>query len=315
MSTLALKKTAVPDVVISAGDLVTFHYTVRNTTLHDVTVAETQFSGTGTPPVVMCPSGPVPPGAVVECVGTYRATQADVGAGRIIDVAHATATRSISLSSVVSNDAEATVTTARSSLRLEKSVQPKTAGEGDQVTYTFTVTNTGQTALSGLQVTDTAFSGTGNPPVVSCPVDSLDAGASVTCHATYTVTQADAQAGRVTNTAVVTAHNAADTEVTSPPASATLTTHRPPPVAVTCPSTTLAPGASMTCTAAPYTITKKDARRGHVTDTAHGTNAAGQTITSNEASATVKVRPGGHRPRPPHKSPRPPHKGHRPTHH
>lgn len=72
---------------------------------------------------------------------------------------------------------------------------------GAPVTYSFLVTNTGNVPLTGVSVTDTAFSGTGTPPVVSCPASTLSAGAAFTCTASYTLTQPDIDAGQVTNSA------------------------------------------------------------------------------------------------------------------
>ncbi|MBD0711956.1 MULTISPECIES: DUF11 domain-containing protein [unclassified Streptomyces] len=224
---LSLQKKADPDVVTGAGDTISYHYTVRNTgavTVHGVGVTDSAFSGTGTPPSVTCPGGPLAPGEETECTATYVVTQADVTAGEVTNTATASAARADTGAAVTSNEESARVRVAASSLALTKSVSPETATVGDQVTYTYTVTNTGETALTGLSVTDTAFSGTGTPPVVACPATTLDAGASVTCTATYTVTSADTQAGEVTNTATATAHNSAGTEVTSVPSSAALTT-------------------------------------------------------------------------------------------
>lgn len=75
---------------------------------------------------------------------------------------------------------------------------------GGLVTYSFLVTNTGNVPLTSIAVSETTFSGTGPPPVASCPATTLAAGASMTCTGTYTITQADVNAGHVTNTAEVT---------------------------------------------------------------------------------------------------------------
>ncbi|WP_197429825.1 CshA/CshB family fibrillar adhesin-related protein, partial [Auraticoccus cholistanensis] len=77
---------------------------------------------------------------------------------------------------------------------------------GDQVSYSFQVRNTGDAPLSGVEVVEEQFSGTGTAPVASCPGSpvSLAPGAEVVCTATYTLTQADVDAGEVTNTATYT---------------------------------------------------------------------------------------------------------------
>lgn len=75
---------------------------------------------------------------------------------------------------------------------------------GAQVTYAFLVTNSGNVALSDLVVTDAAFSGSGPPPSVSCPATTLAAGEGVTCEGPYTLTQADIDAGSVSNSATAT---------------------------------------------------------------------------------------------------------------
>lgn len=89
-------------------------------------------------------------------------------------------------------------------LSIRKAVSPTSVTRaGDRVTYSFLVTNTGTTNLSDVSVNDAAFTGTGTAPVVSCPAPAalLAPGAHLTCTATYSVTQADVDAGIVTNTA------------------------------------------------------------------------------------------------------------------
>ena len=75
---------------------------------------------------------------------------------------------------------------------------------GDVVTYAFTVTNTGNTALSGIVVTDNAAT------VSSTPISlAIGASNSTSFTATYTLTQADLDRGYKENTATTTG-NAVD---------------------------------------------------------------------------------------------------------
>lgn len=112
------------------------------------------------------------------------------------------------------------------SLSLTKSANPTVVtAAGQTITYSFVVSNTGDLPMSNIAVDETAFSGTGTPPAVSCPSGSLDPGASETCTATYTTTQADLNSGKITNTAVVRGTPpASSTPITSPPSSATVNT-------------------------------------------------------------------------------------------
>lgn len=90
------------------------------------------------------------------------------------------------------------------SLTLVKSVSPSTiTQEGQSVTYSFAVKNTGNVALSSITVNETAFSGSGQLNTPTCPSSTLAAGASETCTANYEVTQADINAGTITNSATV----------------------------------------------------------------------------------------------------------------
>lgn len=75
---------------------------------------------------------------------------------------------------------------------------------GTTITYTYTVTNTGTNALYNLTVSDpmaglSSINCGGNSPDIS----TLAAGASVACTATYTTTQADLDAGAISNTGTV----------------------------------------------------------------------------------------------------------------
>ncbi|WP_424936712.1 MULTISPECIES: DUF7507 domain-containing protein [Bacteria] len=87
------------------------------------------------------------------------------------------------------------------------------ADAGDTVSYTFTVTNTGNTPLTGI-VVDDPKAGT-----VTCPATVLNPGERQTCAtaAPYTITAADERAGRVENTATASGSGPGGAVVVSPP--------------------------------------------------------------------------------------------------
>ena len=147
----------------------------------------------------------------------------------------ATGHASFNKKAVDSNTVTVHVTTdgGAGALGLVKTPDPKTfTAAGDVITYTYTLTNTGDTTLAG------PFTVTDNKATVTCPDDTtLAPGASLTCTATYAITGADVSAGKVINTA--TAHGESvdsdtvtaevDLHSTESFGGATGTPHRTPP--------------------------------------------------------------------------------------
>ncbi|MBF4619526.1 hypothetical protein ITJ44_15735, partial [Clavibacter sp. VKM Ac-2873] len=133
---------------------------------------------------------------------SYVATQADVDAGSITNTATATGTPP-SGDPVTSDPSSAVVTAgAAPGLTMVKSANPTEVGKaGDTVTYSFLFTNTGNTTLTDITVNETSFTGTGELSEISYPTRTLAPGASTTATASYVVTQADVDAGRVDNAA------------------------------------------------------------------------------------------------------------------
>ncbi|MFE7639601.1 hypothetical protein ACFU7Z_36790 [Kitasatospora sp. NPDC057518] len=347
---LTIVKSASPTTVSAVGQVVDYSFLVTNTgnvTLTNVTVNETAFSGSGTPPVVTCPpaAASLAPGTSVTCTASYTVTQSDLRSGKITDTATATGTPP-SGPPVTSPPSTVTVTvTPAPALTVVKSVDATAlTGVGQVLHYAYLVTNTGNVTLTNVTVNETAFSGSGAPPVVTCPpgAASLAPGASVTCTAEYTVTQADLNAGSITNTATATGTPPSGPPVTSPPSSTTVPNTPEPaltiaksaspttvsavgqtvdyaylvtntgnvtltdvtvnetafsgagtPPVVTCPAgaASLAPGVSVTCTAA-YTVTQADIDRGKVTNTATatGTPPSGPPVTSPPSTTTVTTK-------------------------
>jgi len=197
----------------TVGQEVTYSFVVTNTgnvPLTDVEVIEGEFTGTGILSPVVCPAGAadLAPAASVTCTATYTVTQDDVDAGSITNDATATGTPPEG-TPPVSPPSEVILPAVdpAPALSIVKSSDVETvAAAGDEIEYSFLVTNTGNVTLTDVTVTETEFSGTGTTPVVVCPAGaaSLAPTAAVTCTATYTVTQADVDAGTITNIASVT---------------------------------------------------------------------------------------------------------------
>ena len=147
---------------------------------------------------------PGPAGLSETCHATYTTTAADVQAGSINNTGTATGTppgedpTPVSASSSVT--IPATQTPALSVTKSSATTSYDTLGQ--VITYSITATNSGNVSLSGVSVSDT------NATLGSCdpnlPVESLAPGASVTCSATHTVTQADLDAANITNVASAT---------------------------------------------------------------------------------------------------------------
>ncbi len=201
------------------GDTVNYAFKVTNTgnvTLTNVTVTD---------PLVTVSGGPIAslaPGAVNSTTFTavYTLTQPNIDSGSVSNQATArgnppTGPPVTDLSDSASNGGNAATVTPiakTSSLTIDKtSPTASYLAIGNTLTYSYLVRNTGNTTLTSFVVV------TDNKTSVGCPTTLLAPNQTLTCNGTYIVTQADIDAGSVTNTA--TAKSGA---ITSPPDSVTI---------------------------------------------------------------------------------------------
>ena len=234
---LTLQKSVTP-LVAGAGATVTYSYLVTNTgnvTLTDVHPTDTSFSGTGTPSPITCPdliptsrlharsprqpSFVLAPGQHETCTDTYKLTQADANAGKVTNTATATGTPPTGRP-VTSAPSSATVTIpGHPVIVIVKSASPRSLSRaGDTVRYHFLVTNTGSVTLRRIRVNDLLR----GLSAIACPSATLNPGRDMTCTASYRLTQQNANAGKVTNTATTTGTPPSGRPVTSAPSSVTV---------------------------------------------------------------------------------------------
>ena len=266
---------------------------------------------------------------------SYAITDADIAAGKVINTATATATDSDG-KTVTSNQGTATTTieTPRPGISVTKEVD-KTALTGDEaragtkLTYTISVTNTGNATVSGFTATDT-MKYDGNPTL---DFGTIAPGKTVKIRVQHTVTQDEVNAGKAVNAIVVSnwevtgrdsvetsispsssltvskavdiADIAADDAIAGKRLTYTITVHNGGNSTVTGVSlsdelngvsvgelgkTTLAPGEQTTATAT-YSITAGDIAAGSVVNavTAKGTAPSGKSVTSNRATARTDI--------------------------
>ena len=201
---ITVVKTADPSIVQKAGQSVNYRFLVENNgngPLSGISVADT-FTAPATGSLIpTCPTTTLAAGASMTCSTTYIVSQADVDHGVINDSATATGTPA-SGPPVTSAPSTASVNAPASpgiTLAKGASVSSFTSA-GTPLTYSYTVTNTGNVTLDPVTVTDPMV----GLSAISCPTESLTPGVKETCTATYKTTTADVKAGSITNTATAT---------------------------------------------------------------------------------------------------------------
>lgn len=216
---IGLLKTAhVPTGQSKVGDVVSLGYSVSNTgnvPLSSVAVTETGFSGAGAPPVVSCPKTTLAANTSMDCSATYSVVQADIDSGAVSGPSRVVGVSPQGVSVQASSSAAVSLSTAGALKLTTTSKLNGNAIAGATVGYEFAVVNTGNTTVSGLQIREDMFTGTGTLGAITCPVSTLAPGNSTTCTAAYVLTAADVSAGRIQNaaTALGTTHQGLVTSV------------------------------------------------------------------------------------------------------
>ncbi len=224
-SHLSLSKTANPMTYNSVGAAI--HYTLvarndGNVTLASVSITDPKFASLGcTQPVSLSP------GAALTCTGTYAISQADLNAGSVTNTASAAGM--FGTTPVQANPASVTVTAAQSlNLSLSKTASPSNYSSiGAVITYSLTAVNNGNVSLTNVTIVDSKL-----PSLICTQPASLNPGAALTCTGSYTITQADLDAGSVTNSAGASGKYGS-TSVNATPATVTIQAIQNPQLVIT----------------------------------------------------------------------------------
>ncbi len=223
---LSVVKTQTSGAPTAVGQTITYSIVATNNgavPLDNVTISDANATiGSCTPTI---PATTLAVNASITCSATHVVTNADVLAGAVSN----TAVGAFQYNSVAQNRNSNTVNTvlnaAMSVVKTDTTSTAPTAA-GDTVTYSIVVTNTGNIALSAVNVTDA------NATIASCtpalPVATLAVGASITCTASHIVTSGEVTAGQVVNTAVASTTTGPIANVTSNQVTTVVTPPAPP---------------------------------------------------------------------------------------
>ncbi|TPG28119.1 DUF11 domain-containing protein, partial [Flavobacterium pectinovorum] len=191
----------------AVGDQITYTFTVSNTGNVSLSGVVVNDALTGSVNLAVTPAV-LAPGDTGTATAAYTITQSDLNTGNVTNTATATGTApdastvsDTSGTAQGNDDPTQTPLTQTPGIAVVKTAAVGGTGAvGDQITYTFTVSNTGNVSLSGVVVND-ALTGSVNLAVTPAVLAPGDTG---TATAAYTITQSDLNTGNVTNTATAT---------------------------------------------------------------------------------------------------------------
>lgn len=166
---------------------------------------------------------------------TYALTQDDIESGALLNTATATGQWGVNGGTPVNvTDTDSATVPALSvpGLTIVKEMESNTIANptvvGNTIRYKFTVTNTGNTILRNVAVTDALASVTPDP-VGAFTIGTLAPGASTAVYADYAVTPGDINAGKVDNSATASGvHGPSDSPITTPESKVSVPLHRNP---------------------------------------------------------------------------------------
>ncbi len=209
---LTIKKTGTlndkdGDGLLDAGETISYSFLVRNTgnvTMTNVTVNDPLLADAG---IAVTP-GPqtLAPGASVTFTATYQPTQAEIDAGKVKNTAVGTGTPPTGELITSPPDTVVVPPDETASMTIDKQAQlddrngNSLIDPGESITYTFVVKNTGAVTISNVAVNDPLLAKAG-VAIEPASVASLAPGAEAVFKAVYQPTQADIEAGSVSNTA------------------------------------------------------------------------------------------------------------------
>ncbi len=190
------------DGVTTPGDVINYAFTITNTgnvTLSGITLSDDKATLSGGPTIASL----APNISSTVFTGTYALTQSDIDAGTFTNTA--TTTGNPPTGSPVSgsdNDTQSGLSTPSISLVKTGTINVGANSRVDAnetITYHFTVTNTGNVALTNISVIDPLITVNGGP--ISLGIGASD---STTFSGTYTLSQTEINSGSLANTATVT---------------------------------------------------------------------------------------------------------------
>ena len=172
--------------------------------------------------------GELAAGETATGTATYAITLNDIANTHISNTAKATGKNKTTGATVTSNESTADTSIVKApSMTLTKTSDPKSvtaidAIAGHEITYDFEITNTGNTAISNIEIADSMKEiGTIKPTKAS-----LNPGEKTAATATHKLTQAEIDAGTVTNTATAKG-STGTTPITSNEAKVTTSIEKP----------------------------------------------------------------------------------------
>ena len=202
------------DTFADVGETISYTFDVTNAgnvTLTNVSVTDPMVA-------VNCGAfdGILDPGEITQCSSIYIIMQPDIDAGQKDNTAIAASdqTAPVDSSTIVELPKHVGLSLVKLGTFNDEDGDGL-ADVGETISYTFDVINAGDVSLVNVEITDDSVD---DPPGVICPTTTLtaapDPGSSMTCTGTYTLTQADIDAGEVSNAAIVTGQDANDPGIT-----------------------------------------------------------------------------------------------------
>ncbi|MET1057040.1 MAG: gliding motility-associated C-terminal domain-containing protein [Pedobacter sp.] len=211
---IILTKIASGTIPSAINGVITYSLKVTNTgtvTLYNLIVTDPNAMITSGSPIAS-----LAPDASAIVTATHKLTQADIDAGKVINQATVKGTDpnngevtkvSDDPSTTTPDDPTVTPLNQSGAIGLVKTGVLNSSSTG--VTFTFTITNTGNVTLKNIVLTDPMLGGE-----IALSNTILVPGQTISVNKTYTLTQQDKNAGKITNTATVKGITPGNTTVT-----------------------------------------------------------------------------------------------------